>query len=62
MLTMITEEPASDASRDRGHAMPFHTDMIFGFNKACINAKFFQPEKQDEDDRLKGSIEKKTSP
>ena len=61
MLSMITEEPASDASRDRGHAMPFHTDMIFGFNKACINAKFFQSESQD-DDRLKTSIEKKTSP
>jgi len=44
MLKFITEEPPSDADQDRGHAIPFHSDMIFQYNKTSINAKFFQSE------------------
>jgi hypothetical protein len=29
MLSFITEEPAADADKVRGHVMPFHADMIF---------------------------------
>ena len=42
MLKFITEEPAADASKDRGHSVPFFSDMVFSYNKAVINAKFFR--------------------
>jgi hypothetical protein len=29
MLEMITQEPAVDVDKERGHSMPFHSDMIF---------------------------------
>jgi len=41
MLTFITDEPAADADRDRGHAMPFHADMVFQMDKSVINDRFF---------------------
>ena len=42
MLQFIMEEPPSNADKERGHAIPFHSDMIFQYNKTAINAKFFQ--------------------
>ena len=44
MLLFIIEEPLPDADHDRGHSIPFHSDMIFQFNKEHINAKFFKSE------------------
>ena len=41
MLTFIMEEPDADAGKDRGHTMPFHSDMIFQMNKTVINDFFF---------------------
>lgn len=29
MLNFIMQEPEADADRDRGHTIPFHSDMIF---------------------------------
>ena len=46
MLDFITKEPAADADKERGHAIPFHSDMIFQLNKSVINAKFFLNEAQ----------------
>ena len=46
MLEFIIKEPASDADKTRGHAIPFHSDMIFQYNKSVINAKFFLNEDQ----------------
>ena len=43
MLEFIIKEPPQDTSDDknRGHTIPFHSDMIFQYNKKAINAKFF---------------------
>ena len=62
MIEFITAEPPQDADRDRGHSIPFHSDMILQFNKAVINAKFFYPDSDDEDDNDSKSVEKKSSP
>ena len=48
MLEFITSEPESDADKERGHAIPFHSDMIFQFNKAAINDQFFKTETMKE--------------
>ena len=44
MLHYISVEPVADADHNRGHVMPFHSDMIFQYNKSNINAAFFQSE------------------
>lgn len=62
MLEFITVEPASDAEQERGHSIPFHSDMIFQYNKAVINAKFFQSETQEALRTNAMSVEKKESP
>lgn len=64
MLSFIIEEPDADAGQDRGHSMPFYSDMIFSFNKGAINSKFFRSEAQDLalKGEAQGSVEKKTSP
>ena len=45
MLEFIIREPPpidnNSDDKNRGHAIPFHTDMIFQYNKKAINAKFF---------------------
>ena len=46
MLEFIIKEPAPDADKTLGHAIPFHSDMIFQYNKSAINAKFFLNEDQ----------------
>ena len=46
MLEFIIKEPAPDADKTLGHAIPFHSDMIFQYNKSAINAKFFLNEAQ----------------
>ena len=47
MLQFITTEPDNDATKERGKTIPFHSDMIFRYNKKPINAIFFQDESQD---------------
>ena len=47
MLEFITTEPENDATKERGKTIPFHSDMIFRYNKKPINAIFFQDESQD---------------
>ena len=47
MLRLITDEPAGDAGQDRGHSMPFYSDMIFQYNKRAINEKFFCSESEE---------------
>ena len=47
MLEFITMEPENDATKERGKTIPFHSDMIFRYNKKPINAIFFQDESQD---------------
>ena len=47
MLEFIIKEPAEGANKDLGHSIPFHSDMIFQFNKEHINAKFFKSEAQE---------------
>ena len=61
MLTMIMNEPPDDCDKDRGHTMPFHTDMIFQMNKSVINARFFTGEVSEGSNR-DNSSEKKSSP
>ena len=41
MLKYITEMPPKDCSKERGYAIPFHSDMIFQFQNKKINDKFF---------------------
>ena len=47
MLEFITTEPENAATQERGKTIPFHSDMIFRYNKKPINAIFFQDESQD---------------
>lgn len=57
MLEFITREPSdSDANQERGHAIPFHSDMIFQYNKKAINAKFFQSAEALETPNCAGSV------
>jgi len=60
-MSFITVEPKTDADKMRGHAMPFHADMIFQLNKTVINARFFESESQ-ELSNCTDSDQKKTSP
>jgi len=62
MLKFITEEPAADASKDRGHSVPFFSDMVFSYNKAVINAKFFRSGAQERDASTQKSLDKLASP
>ena len=41
MLRYITEMPPEDCSKERGYALPFHSDMVFQFQNKNINDKFF---------------------
>jgi len=50
MLSYILEEPGADSGQDRGHSIPFFSDMVFSFNKAVINDLFFSPEVEDQGD------------
>ena len=59
MLEMITQEPSEDADRERGHSMPFHSDMIFQLNKTSINARFFKCDQGDQKADATSSVEKK---
>ena len=48
MIKFITEEPKNDASKELGHTIPFHSDMIFQYNKAAINIQFFTVDEDPE--------------
>ena len=41
MLRYITETPPENCNTTRGHAVPFHCDMIFQFHNKKINDRFF---------------------
>ena len=63
MIEFITVEPPQDADKDRGHSIPFHSDMIFQFNKCVINYKFFNNDSSDDEDEVEWpSAAKKSSP
>ena len=64
MLDFIIKEPQADETdQDRGHSIPFHSDMVFSFGKAHINGKFFRSEAQDRllASQALGSVDQKAS-
>jgi hypothetical protein len=65
MLEFIIKEPpqSDETDQERGHSIPFHSDMVFRLNKQHINAKFFRSEAQEqlEASRALGSIDQVAS-
>ena len=64
MLEFIIKEPqANEADQDRGHSIPFHSDMVFQFGKEHINGTFFRSEAQDRllQSQALGSVDQKAS-
>ena len=46
MLSYVTVEPEID-TEDRGHKIPFFSDMLFSYNKRSINDLFFRSQAED---------------
>ena len=46
MLSYVTVEPEID-TEDRGHKIPFLSDMLFSYNKRSINDLFFRSQAED---------------
>lgn len=62
MLSYIIEEPGEESSHERGHSIPFFSDMAFSYNRISINNLFFRSEAQDDAANVFQSIGKKSSP
>ena len=61
MLKYITEMPEEDATRQRQHSIPFHTDTFFRYNHKVINDMFFTCESQNKDNDSEDSDNEDTT-